>query len=74
MVSLDAITDKVDLNLNSVFLCLKKYTQSDIENAIYDALGRDRNAKITDVEKAWIINIACQRPGACLKITSYWSF
>ncbi len=49
--SADSIADKVDLNRNSVFLCLKKYTQGGIENAIYDALGRSWNAEITNAEK-----------------------
>ena len=33
-----------------------------MENALFDAPGRGRNAEITDDEKAWIINIACQKP------------
>ena len=43
-------------------LCLKKYAEGGIENALFDAPGRGRNAEITDDEKAWIINIACQKP------------
>lgn len=60
--SVDSIAEKVDLNRNSVLLCLKKFSQGGIENAIYDAPGRGRNAEITDDEKAWIINVACQKP------------
>ena len=60
--SVDAIADKVDLNRNSVLLCLKKFREGGVENAIYDAPGRGRNAEITDDEKAWIINVACQKP------------
>jgi len=60
--SVDTIAEKVDLNRNSVLLCLKKYNAGGIENAIYDAPGRGRNAEITDEEKAWIINMACQKP------------
>ena len=60
--SVDTIAEKVDLNRNSVLLCLKKYNAGGIENAIYDAPGRGRNAEITDEEKAWIINVACQKP------------
>ncbi len=60
--SVDAIAEKVDLNRNSVLLCLKKFRAGGIENAIFDALGRGRNAEITDEEKSWIINIACQKP------------
>ena len=60
--SVDAIAEKVDLNRNSVLLCLKKFKSGGIENAIFDAPGRGRNAEITDEEKSWIINIACQKP------------
>ena len=61
-VSIDTIADKVDMNRKSVMLCINKYIEGGIENAIFDAPGRGRNAEITDDEKAWIINIACQKP------------
>ena len=72
--SVDSIADKVDLNRNSILLCLKKYTQGGIENAIYDAPGRGRNAEITDDEKTWIINIACQRPGDFGYSAETWTY
>ena len=61
-VSIDAIADKVGINRCSVMLCLKKFKEGGIENALFDAPGRGRNVEITDEEKAWIINIACQKP------------
>lgn len=61
-VSIDTIADKVDMNRKSVMLCINKYIEGGIENALFDAPGRGRNAEITDDEKAWIINIACQKP------------
>lgn len=61
-VSIDAIADKVGLNRCSVMLCLKKFKEGGIENVLFDAPGRGRNAEITDEEKAWFINIACQKP------------
>ena len=61
-ISIDAIADKVDLNRKSVMLCINKYLEGGVENALYDAPGRGRNAEITDDEKAWVINIACQKP------------
>ncbi len=54
-------------------LCINKYIECGIENALFDAPGRGRNAEITDDEKAWIINIACQKPvdfGTLLRIWS----
>lgn len=42
-------------------LCLNKFKEGGVENALFDAPGRGRNSEITDDEKAWIINIACQK-------------
>ena len=61
-VSIDDIADKVGINRCSVMLCLNKFKEGGVENALFDAPGRGRNAEITDDEKAWIINIACQKP------------
>ena len=60
--SIEAIADKVDMNRKSVMLCINKFNEGGIENALFDAPGRGRNAEITADEKAWIINIACQKP------------
>jgi len=61
-VMIDDIAEKVGINRCSVMLCLKKYNEGGVENALFDAPGRGRNAEITDDEKAWIISIACQKP------------
>ena len=61
-VSIDVIADKIGIKRKSVMLCLNKFAEGGIENALFDAPGRGRNAEITDDEKAWIINIACQKP------------
>jgi len=72
--SIDAIAEKVDLNRNSVLLCLKKFKEGGIENAIYDAPGRGRNAEITADEKNWIINIACQKPADFGYVAETWTY
>ena len=73
-ISIDAIADKVGLNRCSVMLCLKKFKEGGIENALFDAPGRGRNAEITDEEKAWIINIACQKPIDFGYATETWTY
>lgn len=60
--SIDDIADKVGLNRKSVMLCITKFCEGGIDNALFDAPGRGRNPEITDDEKTWIINIACQKP------------
>ena len=51
-ISVDHIADKVGMNRKSVMLCINKYLEGGVENALFDAPGRGRNAEITDDEKA----------------------
>ncbi len=60
--SMDDIADKVSINRKSVMLCFSKYANGGVENALFDTPGRGHNAEITDDEKVWIINIACEKP------------
>ena len=52
--STDAIANKIGINRKSVLLCIRKFKDGGIENALFDAPGRGRNPEITDDEKAWI--------------------
>ncbi|MCL1790509.1 MAG: IS630 family transposase [Peptococcaceae bacterium] len=56
------IAAKLDINRNSVQLCLEKYCESGIESALKDDRGRGRKSIITDQDKMYVINIACQKP------------
>lgn len=55
-------------------LCIEKYVAGGVENALYDAPGRGRNPEISDEEKAWIINIACQKPTAFGYSAETWTY
>ena len=72
--SIDDISDKVGVNRKSVMLCLNKYTDGGVENALFDAPGRGRNSEITDDEKTWIINIACQKPSDLGYAAETWTY
>ena len=58
------IADKLDISRPTVKLCLKKYRESGVKTALEDSKGRGRRIEITDDAKAWVINIACQKPSA----------
>ena len=60
----EAIADKLDISTPTVKLCLKKYRESGVKTALEDSKGRGRRIEITDDAKAWVINIACQKPSA----------
>lgn len=72
--TIEHISDKLDINRNSVILCLKKYLEGGVENALFDAPGRGRNPEITDDEKSWIINVACQKPADLGYSAETWTY
>ena len=57
-----AIAEKLDLNRRSVYDCISKYMAAGVNAALEDLARTGRPGAITDDEKAWIINIACQKP------------
>ena len=72
--SIDSIADKVGLNRNSVLLCLRKFKEGGVSNAIYDASGRGRPVEITDDEKTWITDLACQKPNVFGYASELWTY
>lgn len=61
-LTLKAIAEKLDISPTTVQLCISKYKAGGIENALYDIQRSGRPSEISDEAKAWIINVACQRP------------
>lgn len=56
------IAERIDVNINTVRLCLEKYIEGGIQNALFDKPRKGRSAEITGDAVAWITSIACQRP------------
>lgn len=56
------IADRLDVNINTVKLCIKKYQSGGIQAALFDEQRKGRPVEITDDAVTWIINLACQRP------------
>ena len=56
------IASRLDININTVKLCLNKYKSGGIQEALFDRQRKGRPVEITDDSVSWIINIACQRP------------
>lgn len=56
------IANRLDVNINTVKLCLNKYKNGGIQRALFDDQRSGRKVEITDDAVAWIIDIACQRP------------
>jgi transposase len=56
------IAEKLAVSPSTVRLCISKYYEGGVENALFDTQRPGRPSEITDNAKAWSINIACQRP------------
>ncbi len=56
------IADKLDITVPTVRLCIEKYNEGGIENALNDSKGRGHKAEITDAHITRVINKACQKP------------
>lgn len=63
-ISFNRIAEKLDVSIPTVRLCIAKYLESGVEAALKDAPGRGRKQEIFDDAKAWVVNIACQKPTA----------
>jgi transposase len=61
-ISFNRIAEKLDVSIPTVRLCIAKYLESGVEAALKDASGRGRKQEIFDDAKAWVVNIACQKP------------
>ena len=56
------IATRLDVNINTVKLCLSKFKEGGVQRALFDDQRNGRPVEITDDAVAWIIDIACQRP------------
>ena len=57
-----AIAERIDVNVNTVKLCLKKFKEGGVDLALYDKPRPGHPVEITDDAVAWIVDLACQRP------------
>lgn len=56
------IAERLDVNINTVKLCLSKFREGGVQRALFDDKRKGRPVEIIDDAIAWIISIACQRP------------
>ena len=67
------IAEKLDIHRNSVELCLKKYISSGMESALQDDAGRGRKPVLTDEDKTYVRNLACQKPSELGYAQELWT-
>lgn len=61
-LSYEDIENKLDLARPSIRLCIDKYLEGGINNALEYKSGRGVKAEIFEDAKLWVVNVACQKP------------
>jgi len=67
-VPVTVISDTAGINREKVKYCLKKYNEGGAKFALNDARKQSRATCLSNEERDWILNIACQR-GENLRLT-----
>lgn len=60
--TVSAIAAALRSNRPKIERCLSKALELGVRAALQDLPGRGRPARINDEEKAWVVNLACQKP------------
>jgi len=66
--TISAIAAALRTNRPKVERCIAKALQLGVRTALEDLPGRGRRARISDEDKTWVVNLACQKPkelGVC---------
>jgi transposase len=60
--TISAIAAALRTNRPKVERCIAKALQLGVRTALEDLPGRGRRARISDEDKTWVVNLACQKP------------
>jgi uncharacterized protein YwbE len=60
--TVSAIAAGLDTNRPKVERCIAKALQLGVLAALQDLPGRGRRARLSEEDKAWVVNLACQKP------------
>ena len=71
--TLVSIAEKVGLAVNSVRLCVTKYLEGGVEHALSDGARSGRPREIDDTDRAFVVDLACQRPADLGYAAELWT-
>ena len=67
------VAEKVGLAVNSVRLCVTKYLEGGVERALSDGARSGRPREIDDADRAFVVDLACQRPADLGHSAELWT-
>ena len=71
--TLASIAERVGLAADSVRLCAAKYLEGGVEHALSDGARSGRPREIDDTDRAFVVDLACQRPADLGYATKLWT-
>ena len=71
--TLVSIAERVGLAVNSVRLCVTKYLEGGVERALSDGARSGRPREIDDADRAFVVDLACQRPADLGHSAELWT-
>ena len=71
--TLPSIAEKVGLDRNSVKLCINKYREGGVDRALADDPRPGRPREIDDGDRAYVVDLACQRPAELGYAAELWT-
>ena len=71
--TLVSIAERVGLAVNSVRLCVTKYLVGGVEHALSDGARSGRPREIDDADRAFVVDLACQRPADLGYAAELWT-
>jgi integrase core domain protein len=71
--TLVSIAEKVGLAADSVRLCVTKYLEGGVERALSDGARSGRPREIDDADRAFVVDLACQRPADLGYAAELWT-
>ena len=71
--TLVSIAERVGLAVNSVRLCVTKYLEGGVERALSDGARSGRPREIDDADRAYVVDLACQRPADLGYAAELWT-
>jgi transposase len=72
-IPIATIGSQLNVSRPTIYKCIEKALATGIESGLKDKYHRPKQASITDAAKAWVINVACQKPKDLGYAAEVWS-
>lgn len=72
-IAISTIGSQLNISRPAIYKCIEKALATGVESGLKDKYHSPKEASITDEAKAWVINVACQKPKDFGYAAEMWS-